>query len=204
MLVDIRITFASFFSNTFKKDWNLLLRIWWPRDGRPLAGCLKKKKSKSWDEYEAQNFFSNMIAFEKGFFFDRRAGRVHSSIKKKFPYILLEFNSGFRILSSKFQTFLKVFEKNDGKVILMSTNIIMGQLNIKDYEYDNGITIFWLCENLRTHFRLRLFDQAFFFIKTFGTKKWKNSENLVNVSHSFQKLCKHSQRFSGFLKTTKL
>ena len=32
--------------------------------------------------------------------------------------------------------------KNDGKVILMSTNIIMGQLNIKDYEYDNGITIF--------------------------------------------------------------
>ena len=35
-----------------------------------------------------------MIAFEKGFFFDRRAGRVHSSIFKKFPYILLEFNSG--------------------------------------------------------------------------------------------------------------
>ena len=113
----------------------------------------KKKKSKSWDEYEAQNFFSNMIAFEKGFFFDRRAGRVHSSIFKKFPYILLEFNSGYRpangrpslghqILMSKFQTFLKVFEKNDGKVILMSTNIIMGQLNIKDYEYDNGITIF--------------------------------------------------------------
>ena len=45
-------------------------------------------------------------------------------------------------ISYKFQTFLKMFEKNDGKVILMSTNIIMGQLNIKDYEYDNGITIF--------------------------------------------------------------
>ena len=65
---------------------------------------------------------------------------------------------GHQILRSKFQTFLKVFEKNDAKVILMSTNIIMGQLNIKDYEYDNGITIFWLCENLRTHFHLRLFD----------------------------------------------
>ena len=49
---------------------------------------------------------------------------------------------GHQILRSKFQTFLKVFEKNDGKVILMSTNIIMGQLNIKDYEYDNGITLF--------------------------------------------------------------
>ena len=65
-----------------------------PAIGRLTAGCLKKKKSKSWDEYEAQNFFSNMIAFEKVFFFDRRAGRVHSSILEKFPYILLEFNSG--------------------------------------------------------------------------------------------------------------
>ena len=72
MLVDIRITFPSFFSNTFKKVWNLLLRIWWPK-----AGYLKTKKSKSWDEYEAKNFFSNTIAFEKEYFFDRRAGRVH-------------------------------------------------------------------------------------------------------------------------------
>ena len=50
---------------------------------------------------------------------------------------------------SKFQTFLKVFEKNDEKVILTSTNIIMGQLNTKGYEYDNGVTIFWLCKNLQ-------------------------------------------------------
>ena len=49
---------------------------------------------------------------------------------------------GHQILMSKFQTFLKVFEKNDEKVILMSTNIIIGQLNIKDYEYDDGVTIF--------------------------------------------------------------
>ena len=49
---------------------------------------------------------------------------------------------GHQILMNKFQTFLKVFEKNDEKVILMSTNIIIGQLNIKDYEYDDGVTIF--------------------------------------------------------------
>ena len=48
---------------------------------------------------------------------------------------------GHQILRSKFQTFLKVFEKNDGKVILMSTNIIMGQLNIKDYKYDIGMFV---------------------------------------------------------------
>ena len=65
---------------------------------------------------------------------------------------------GHQILMSKFQTFLKVFEKNDEKVILMSTNIIIGQLNINDYEYDDGVTIFWLCENLQAHFHFRLFD----------------------------------------------
>ena len=81
---------------------------------------------------------------------------------------------GHQILRSKFQTFLKVFEKNDGKVILMSTNIIMGQLNIKDYEYDNGITIFWLCENLRTHFHLRLFDP------------WYDSSDLEALSNRFE------------------
>ena len=155
MLVDIRITFPSFFFKHFQKSLEFaphnLMAERWPAVGRPLAGCLKKKKSKSWDEYEAQNFFSNMIAFEKGFFFDRRAGRVHifiihSCIRR---FVQKSFFTkencckfGRQILRSKFQTFLKVFEKNDGKVILMSTNIIMGQLNIKDYEYDNGITIF--------------------------------------------------------------
>ena len=49
--------------------------------------------------------------------------------------------------------------KNDVKVFLIiSTNIIMGQLHIRDQEYDHGITVFWLCENLQIHFHLRLFD----------------------------------------------
>ena len=111
------------------------------------------------------------MSYEHGQPYDRKRilFRMQSYSKKILNFIfipgfrLLFFwdsrpSLGHQILRSKFQTFLKVFEKNDGKVILMSTNIIMGQLNIKDYEYDNGITIFWLCENLRTHFHLRLFD----------------------------------------------
>ena len=103
-----------------------------------------------------KNPFSNAIIFEKKFW------ASYSSQDLDFFFLRQPAISwpslGHQILRSEFQTFLKVFEKNDGKVILMSTNIIMGQLKIKDYEYDNGITIFWLCENLRTHFHLRLFD----------------------------------------------
>ena len=150
----------------------------WPAVGRPTAKlatiflCKKTflhKTAYTWVNNEDMNTASPTI--EKESFFEC------NHIRKKilsFIFIpgfgLLFFETagqrpaiswpslGHQILRSKFQTFLKVFEKNDAKVILMSTNIIMGQLNIKDYEYDNGITIFWLCENLRTHFHLRLFD----------------------------------------------
>ena len=42
------------------------------------------------------------------------------------------------MILTKMETFLKVFEKIDVKVVLVPTNISKGQLNIKDYEYDNG------------------------------------------------------------------
>ena len=83
-----------------------------------------------------------MIAFEKGFFFDRRAGRVHIFIIHSCIRRFVQKSFFTKENCCKFQTFLKVFEKNDEKVILMSTNIIIGQLNIKDYEYDDGVTIF--------------------------------------------------------------
>ena len=70
---------------------------------------------------------------EKKFFVQRKIVAILAVARPK---------AGHQILVSKFQTFLKVFEKNDEKVILMSTNIIIGQLNIKDYEYDDGVTIF--------------------------------------------------------------
>ena len=49
------------------------------------------------------------------------------------------------------ETFLKVFEKIDVKVVLVPTNMIIGQLNIMDYEYDNGVSIFCLWKNLEAY-----------------------------------------------------
>ena len=79
--------------------------------------------------------------YEKNKIKDEKNKKFTSSILKKFPYILLEFNSGtwrrpnlqqfsfvkklfctkrlslgHQILRSKFQTFLKVFEKMMGKL----------------------------------------------------------------------------------------
>ena len=49
-----------------------------------------------------------------------------------------EPSPGRRMILTKMETFLKVFEKIDVKVVLVPTNMIIGQLNIMDYEYDNG------------------------------------------------------------------
>ena len=54
--------------------------------------------------------------------------------------------------------FLKVFQKIDVYVVLVLTNIIIGQLNTKLYDSDNGIPKFCICENLETHFHLVLFE----------------------------------------------
>ena len=161
MLVDIEKTFPSFFFKHFQKSLEfppgnltaklatiflckkffctkrriheLIMKIW----TRP---ALRLKK----------NPFSNAIIFEKNFEL-----HIHPRIWTSFLRPAIAWPSDSH---DKFQTFLKVFEKNDEKVILMSTNIIIGQLNIKDYEYDDGVTIFWLCENLQAHFHFRLFD----------------------------------------------
>ena len=44
--------------------------------------------------------------------------------------------------------FLKVFEKVDVKLVLVPTNMIIAQLNIKDYEYDHGVSIFCYWGNI--------------------------------------------------------
>ena len=54
--------------------------------------------------------------------------------------------------------FLEVFQKIDVYVVLVLTNIIIGQLNTKLYDSDNGIPKFCICENLETHFHLVLFE----------------------------------------------
>ena len=54
--------------------------------------------------------------------------------------------------------FLEVFQKIDVYVVLVLTNIIIGQLNTKLYDSDNGMPKFCICENLETHFHLVLFE----------------------------------------------
>ena len=51
-----------------------------------------------------------------------------------------------------------MFQKIDVYVVLILTNIIIGQLNTKLYDSDNGIPKFCICENLETHFHLVLFE----------------------------------------------
>ena len=51
-----------------------------------------------------------------------------------------------------------MFQKIDVYVVLVLTNIIIGQLNTKLYDSDNGIPKFCICENLETHFHLVLFE----------------------------------------------
>ena len=96
MLVSTRTTYTSIFWNTFKKVYFLVRNPRQPSDGRPLAGHRKTKKLKSRSEFTTQIFFSYRIVFEKGFFFDRRGGHIHSSILK----IRLRFkgspNTGWR------------------------------------------------------------------------------------------------------------
>ena len=52
------------------------------------------------------------------------------------------------MILTKVETLLEVFENIDAKVVLVPTNMVIGQLNIEDYEYDNGVPIFWICENI--------------------------------------------------------
>ena len=52
-----------------------------------------------------------------------------------------------------------MFQKIDVYVVLVLTNIIIGQLNTKLYDSDNGIPKFCICENLGTHFHLVLFER---------------------------------------------
>ena len=59
--------------------------------------------------------------------------------------------TGRRIMLTKMETFLKVFQKINVKVVLVPTNMIIGQLNIKDYEYDNGVSIFCIWKNLKAY-----------------------------------------------------
>ena len=51
-----------------------------------------------------------------------------------------------------------MFQKIDAYVVLVLTNIIIGHLNTKLYDSDNGIPKFCICENLETHFHLVLFE----------------------------------------------
>ena len=51
-----------------------------------------------------------------------------------------------------------MFQKIDVYVVLVLTNIIIGQLNTKLYDSDKGIPKFCICENLETHFHLVLFE----------------------------------------------
>ena len=67
MLVSTRTTYTSIFWNTFKKVYI----------GRP-----ETKKLRLGKEFTSYITFSNMIVFEKGFFFNRRGGHTHSSILK--------------------------------------------------------------------------------------------------------------------------
>ena len=55
------------------------------------------------------------------------------------------------MILTKIETFLKVFAKIDAKVVLVPTNMIIGQLNIMDYEYDNGVSIFCTRKNLEAY-----------------------------------------------------
>ena len=52
-----------------------------------------------------------------------------------------------------------MFQKIDVYVVLVLTNIIIGQLNTKLYDSDNGIPKFCICENLETHFHLVFFER---------------------------------------------
>ena len=55
------------------------------------------------------------------------------------------------MILTKMENFLKVFEKIDVKVVLVPTNMIIGQSNIKDYKYDNGVSIFCRWKNLEAY-----------------------------------------------------
>ena len=49
---------------------------------------------------------------------------------------------GHQMILTKMKTFLKVFENIYAKVVLLPTNMIICQSNIKNYEYDNDVPIF--------------------------------------------------------------
>ena len=55
------------------------------------------------------------------------------------------------------EIFLKVFQKIGVHVVLVLTNIIIGQLNIKVYDSDNGIPKFCFYLNIDSHLHLVLF-----------------------------------------------
>ena len=58
---------------------------------------------------------------------------------------------GHQTILIKMETFLKVFEKIDAKVVIQPTNMIIGRSNIMNYEYDNAIPISRLCENIEAY-----------------------------------------------------
>ena len=64
-----------------------------------------------------------------------------------------------------------MFQKIDVYVVLVLTNIIIGQLNTELYDGDNGIPKFCICENLETHFHLVLFDHWHAKEPLFGKKR---------------------------------
>ena len=65
-------------------------------------------------------------------------------VSKKSPF-------GRLIILTKMETFLKVFQNIDVKVVLVTTNMIIRPFNIKDYEYDNGVSIFCIWKNLKAY-----------------------------------------------------
>ena len=82
MLVSIRTTYTSIFWNTFKKVYILVRNPRQPVERPAVDQSSRNKKLRLRKELKSYITFSNMIVFEKGFFFNRRGGHGHSSILK--------------------------------------------------------------------------------------------------------------------------
>ena len=58
---------------------------------------------------------------------------------------------GHQRILTKMDNFLEMFEKNAEKVFLLPPNMIICQLNIKDYAYDDGVPMFCYCKNIEAY-----------------------------------------------------
>ena len=83
-----------------------------------------------------------------------------------------------------------MFQKIDVYVVLVLTNITIGQLHTKLYDSDNGIPKFCICENLETHFHLVLFEHWHVSKEAFKHTSWNFNNftwsHLVTYFHEYE------------------